>query len=69
MARRVMTCCAADAVDVGFDVIPARPIHFASGAQVRVSGVVRASLRDGEIRYALADAVVSVLSARSSAAR
>jgi hypothetical protein len=69
VAQPVMTCCAADAVDVGFDVIPARPIHVAAGAQVRVSGVVRASLRDGETRYALTDADVSVLSARSSAAK
>lgn len=69
VAQRVMTCCAADAVDVGFDVVPARAIHIAAGAQVRVSGVMRASLRDGETRYALTDADVSVLSARSSAAR
>lgn len=29
--RRVMACCAADAINVGFDVLPARAVSFAAG--------------------------------------
>jgi uncharacterized membrane protein YcgQ (UPF0703/DUF1980 family) len=68
VSQRVMACCAADAVDVGFDVVPARAVGFAAGESVSVSGIVRASLRDGETRYALTDADVR-FSARSISAR
>lgn len=69
VSRRVMACCAADAIDVGFDVVPNRPIAIADGAQVRVSGVVQSSLRDGETRYALTAADVTRLNAGSSGER
>ncbi len=59
--RRVMACCAADAIDVGFDVVPVGRAAANEGASVRVTGVVHASLRDGETRYMLRDATVTNL--------
>lgn len=59
VSRRVMSCCAADAVDVGFDVAPNAAAHVSSGAWVRVFGHVRVKLRDGEMRYELGGAVVT----------
>lgn len=56
--ERVMACCAADAIDIGFDVIPVRPVVIQAGDRVRVSGVVRAVLHDGELRYELDEARV-----------
>lgn len=56
VSRRIMTCCAADAIDVGFDVSPAFPIALAAGTRVRVSGALRETLRDGELRYDLSAA-------------
>lgn len=66
VSRRIMTCCAADAVSVGFDVIPKaggapRPQPAGSRAFVRVSGRLGASMVDGETRYYLKNAVVSVV--------
>lgn len=66
VSRRIMTCCAADAVSVGFDVIPkagdAPPKGPpGSGALVRVSGRLSASMVDGEIRYCITNAVVSIV--------
>jgi uncharacterized protein DUF1980 len=58
VSRRIMTCCAADAVDVGFDVEPRAGVRVTSGAWVRVTGRVRANLRDGDVRYEIADAEV-----------
>lgn len=58
VSRRVMSCCAADAVDVGFDVMPNRDVRIQPGTWVRVEGRVRVRLRDGELRYELADATV-----------
>lgn len=55
VSRRVMSCCAADVVDVGFDVEPATGRGPANGAWVRVDGVVRMRVRDGEVRYVLED--------------
>ncbi len=69
VSRRVMTCCAADAVDVGFDVLPRREVHLPAQTAVRVRGVVQVRLRDGEMRYALGDADVVAVSAGSSGAR
>jgi hypothetical protein len=58
VSRRVMSCCAADAMDVGFDVKSSRTLRARPGAWVRVSGHVRVRLRDGEMRYEIEDAVV-----------
>jgi hypothetical protein len=58
VSRRVMSCCAADAIDVGFDVFPAGKVTIQPGAWVRVSGRVRVRLRDGELRYELAGAAI-----------
>ena len=69
VSERIMACCAADAVDVGFDVLPARAVNVASRTRVHVSGVVRAVLREGELRYRLEDATVTVFSAGNTAAR
>jgi hypothetical protein len=58
ISRRVMSCCTADAVDVGFDVVTKDAGHLQPGAWVRVSGRVRGRLRDGELRYDIVDASV-----------
>ena len=68
VSQRVMSCCAADAVDVGFDVQPAQEVTLAPRTWVGVSGIVRVWLRDGETRYALVEARVQSLSARSNGA-
>ncbi len=59
--RRVMACCAADAVDVGFDVLPARPVSLGVNTPVRVAGLVESVVRDGELRYRLRDAAITVM--------
>jgi hypothetical protein len=56
VSRRVMTCCAADAVRVGFDVIPSHAVRGAEGTPVRVSGILAARFRDGDMRYAIVGA-------------
>ena len=61
--RPVMTCCAADAVAVGFDVISSGAGRVKCG-RVEVSGTLRALMKDGETRYALADATVTCGTAR-----
>lgn len=58
VSRRVMTCCAADAIDVGFDVSPTSPIALAAGTRVRVSGAVQETMRDGDLRYELSAAAL-----------
>ncbi len=58
VSRRIMTCCAADAVDVGFDVEPRGAVALRAGTWVRVTGRVRVTLRDGDVRYELAVASV-----------
>lgn len=58
--RPIMTCCAADVVAVGFDVEERR--HRLAPARcpfVRVAGIVRAVISDGDLRYRLADATVA----------
>jgi len=61
VSRRIMTCCAADAVRVGFDVSPkTRVVGFARGAPVRVSGFLAASVRGGDVRYVIRDAIVEL---------
>jgi len=61
ISRRIMTCCAADAVDVGFDVDPRAGVRVTSGAWVRVTGRVGVTLRDGDVRYGLVDAIVAAV--------
>ena len=53
VSRRIVSCCAADAVDVGFDVRLDHDKRVASGAWVRVEGIVRERAVDGDIRYVL----------------
>jgi uncharacterized membrane protein YcgQ (UPF0703/DUF1980 family) len=60
VSRRVMTCCAADAVRVGFDVLPSREVRLPEGKPVRVDGVLRSRLRDGDIRYVIDGAIVEI---------
>ena len=69
VSQRVMACCAADAVNVGFDVLPAHTVAIPLGVRVRVAGIVSELLRQGETRYVLRDAAVEAASAESSAAR
>lgn len=54
VSRRVMTCCAADAVRVGLDVALESVQSFSPGAVVCVAGVLRSTLREGELRYIIA---------------
>ncbi len=62
VSRRVMACCAADAVDVGFDVRGSRSA-LRAGQPVSVHGVVHAVLAGGELRYSLDDARVDAIGA------
>ena len=61
VSRRIMTCCAADAVRIGFDVAPDHIVPLPSGAWVRVRGIVQRRLDDGEMRYVLEQSRVSGL--------
>jgi hypothetical protein len=65
VSRRVMACCAADAIDVGFDVHGARGPHGA-GQAVVVHGFVHAVLAGGELRYSLDDARVDAIGATAN---
>ena len=58
ISRRVMSCCAADAIDVGFDVAPSGTVRVRAGEWARVSGRVRVRLRDGDMRYEIDAATV-----------
>ena len=53
VSRRVMSCCAADAVDVGFDVVLRRPQRIERGSWVRIEGIVQECIKDGDVRYLL----------------
>jgi hypothetical protein len=53
VSRRIVSCCAADAVDVGFDVRLIRDARVARGAWVRIEGTVGERVVDGDIRYVL----------------
>jgi len=64
VSRGVMTCCAADMVRVGFDVIPVQAVEYRDGTPVRVTGILRAAFYDGDTRYAIVAA--SVVSAPSA---
>ena len=69
VSRRVMSCCAADAIAVGFDVELARVQRITSGTWVRVSGVVGERFRNGERRFVLEQSTVTGLEDSHSAAR
>lgn len=58
VSRRVMACCAADSVAVGFDVYPLGPQLLPAQAEVTVTGVLSAQMLHGELRYALQRAQV-----------
>lgn len=64
VARRVMSCCAADAVAVGFDVRPRHRVDIAAGSIVRVDGIVGRTMVDGEVRYVLEQSEVTRLEER-----
>ena len=53
VSRRIVSCCAADAVDVGFDVRLDRDKHVERGRWVRIEGVVSERVVDGDVRYVL----------------
>jgi len=61
VSRRVVSCCAADAVDVGFDVRLSRDCGIAAGTVVRVDGTVAERFVDGDIRFVLEQSRVRVL--------
>jgi len=69
VSQRVMACCAADAVDIGFDVVPTHIVALPAGTRVRVGGIVNEMLRQGETRYVLRDAVVNGSNEGSSGER
>lgn len=58
VSRRIMACCAADTVAVGFDVLAAQRTTPAAGSNVVVKGTLHAQMRNGEVRYELADGIV-----------
>lgn len=53
ISRRVVSCCAADAVDVGFDVRLSDDVRIPAGSWVRVEGTVAERVVDGDIRFVL----------------
>jgi hypothetical protein len=59
VSRRVMLCCAADAVRVGFDVTPRSNPSLAAGTPACVEGFVRMQMHDGDVRYVIDRALVS----------
>jgi hypothetical protein len=61
VSRRIMSCCAADAIAVGFDVELARDRHIEAGAWVRVQGVVHERMYDGDPRFVLEHSKVTSL--------
>lgn len=56
VSRRIMACCAADSIAVGFDVYGDEVYPMVRRSAVMVSGILRARVVDGEIRYALTHA-------------
>jgi hypothetical protein len=61
VSRRIMSCCAADAIAIGFDVRLARERRIRSGSWVRVQGVVHERMDDGDIRFVLEHSKVTSL--------
>jgi hypothetical protein len=64
VSRRVMTCCAADAISVGFDVLSA-DARVRTGDWVRAAGLLSAAMAFGETRYRIVDAQVTPIAAPS----
>jgi hypothetical protein len=58
VSQRVMACCAADAIDVGFDVQPAGDVAVSADSSVCVDGTLAARMQDGELRYEIIHATV-----------
>ncbi|HET9341678.1 MAG TPA: hypothetical protein VFO25_02025 [Candidatus Eremiobacteraceae bacterium] len=69
VSRRVVSCCAADAVDVGFDVRLSRDVRVAAGSWVRVDGTVAERVVDGDIRFVLEHSQVRSLEDAAKNAR
>lgn len=57
ISRRVMSCCAADEVDVGFDVSLSRATRLRPGEWIRIDGIVGERVVDGDVRYLLEHSV------------
>ncbi|HZV78068.1 MAG TPA: hypothetical protein VFF60_00510 [Candidatus Binatus sp.] len=64
VSRRIMTCCAADSVDLGLDVIPSQRTALPDGEEVCATGFVAARLDAGELRYSLVRASVRTRTCR-----
>jgi hypothetical protein len=58
VSRRLMSCCAADSIAVGFDVELSRPEAVPMRSWVRVDGIVRERIRDGDRRYVLEQSTI-----------
>ncbi len=58
VSRRIMACCAADSVAVGFDVYPLSSPRLRAYAEVTVTGLLSAHMLHGELRYELRRASV-----------
>jgi len=69
VSRRIVSCCAADAIAVGFDVDLARRESARSGSWVRVTGVVREGIVDGDVRYVLEHSALAGLEDSDADAR
>jgi hypothetical protein len=69
VSQRIISCCAADAIDVGFDVEPMVAVKIAERSRVRVTGVVSEQMRDGEVRFAMVKARVAPLRDSGAAAQ
>jgi len=61
ISRRIVSCCAADAIDVGFDVRLERDEHIGAGEWVQIEGIVGERVVDGDVRYVLEHSVIRVL--------
>jgi len=65
VSRRIMACCAADALDVGFDVAARGQARIEAGAEVCVRGMLAARLQSGELRYRIEGATIHRAAAAS----
>jgi hypothetical protein len=54
----VMACCAADAVDVGFDVVPRSTVRIPDASEVTVIGIASIVSESGDTRFELRAAQV-----------
>lgn len=69
VSRRVMNCCAADAVAVGFDVRLSRGKNIPMHSWVRVEGVINERTSDGDQRFVLEQSRVTGLEDTGVSAR